>query len=59
LGQALSSILRRIPQRLHQDDLVGHVLEQEDWDVLCLRQNDDLSVWARLAAKTRREKLGF
>jgi predicted phage terminase large subunit-like protein len=23
-----------IMQRLHQDDLVGHVLEQEDWDVL-------------------------
>lgn len=25
-----------IMQRLHQDDLVGHVLEQEDWDVLAL-----------------------
>jgi predicted phage terminase large subunit-like protein len=25
-----------VMQRLHQDDLVGHVLEQEDWDVLCL-----------------------
>jgi predicted phage terminase large subunit-like protein len=24
-----------IMQRLHQDDLVGHVLEQEEWDVLC------------------------
>jgi predicted phage terminase large subunit-like protein len=24
-----------------------------------LRQNDDLSIWARLAAKTRRERLGF
>jgi hypothetical protein len=23
-----------VMQRLHQDDLVGHVLEQEDWDVL-------------------------
>jgi hypothetical protein len=23
-----------------------------------LRQNDDLSVWARLAAKTRQERLG-
>ena len=23
-----------IMQRLHQDDLVGHVLEQEDWEVL-------------------------
>jgi predicted phage terminase large subunit-like protein len=25
-----------IMQRLHQDDLVGHVLEQEQWDVLSL-----------------------
>ena len=25
-----------ISQRLHEDDLVGHVLEQEDWDVLKL-----------------------
>ncbi|MBV8400490.1 MAG: terminase, partial [Acetobacteraceae bacterium] len=25
-----------IMQRLHQDDLVGHVLEQEDWEVLSL-----------------------
>ena len=25
-----------VMQRLHQDDLVGHVLEQEDWDVLSL-----------------------
>ena len=25
-----------IMQRLHQDDLVGHVLEQDGWDVLCL-----------------------
>src|ERR1700722_497287 len=25
-----------IMQRLHQDDLVGHVLEQEDWDLLSL-----------------------
>ena len=25
-----------IMQRLHQDDLVGHVLEQESWDVLSL-----------------------
>ena len=24
-----------IMQRLHLDDLVGHVLEQEEWDVLC------------------------
>jgi predicted phage terminase large subunit-like protein len=23
-----------IMQRLHQDDLIGHVLEQEDWDIL-------------------------
>ena len=21
-------------QRLHQEDLVGHVLEQEDWEIL-------------------------
>jgi predicted phage terminase large subunit-like protein len=26
-----------IMQRLHEDDLVGHVLEQEEWDVLSLR----------------------
>ena len=25
-----------VMQRLHQDDLVGHVLEQEDWEVLTL-----------------------
>jgi hypothetical protein len=25
-----------VMQRLHQDDLVGHVLEQEEWDVLSL-----------------------
>ena len=25
-----------VMQRLHQDDLVGHVLEQENWDVLSL-----------------------
>jgi len=25
-----------VAQRLHQDDLVGHVLEQEDWEVLSL-----------------------
>ena len=25
-----------VMQRLHQDDLVGHVIEQEDWDVLSL-----------------------
>jgi hypothetical protein len=24
-----------IMQRLHEDDLVGHVLEQENWEVLC------------------------
>ena len=24
-----------ITQRLHEDDLVGHVLEQEDWEILC------------------------
>src|SRR6266852_8922113 len=23
-----------IMQRLHQDDLVGHVIEQEDWEIL-------------------------
>ena len=25
-----------VMQRLHQDDLIGHVLEQEDWEVLSL-----------------------
>ena len=25
-----------IMQRLHQDDLIGHVLEQEDWEILAL-----------------------
>lgn len=25
-----------VMQRLHEDDLAGHVLEQEDWTVLCL-----------------------
>ena len=25
-----------IMQRLHEDDLVGHVLEQEEWDIVCL-----------------------
>lgn len=25
-----------VMQRLHQDDLVGHVLEQDDWDILSL-----------------------
>jgi len=36
-----------IMQRLHQDDLVGHVLAQEDWDVLSLPAiaEDDETHW--------------
>jgi predicted phage terminase large subunit-like protein len=36
-----------IMQRLHQDDLVGHVLEQEDWDVLsfpAIAEEDEIHV---------------
>ncbi len=37
-----------VMQRLHQDDLVGHVLEQEQWDVLSLpaiaEQDEEYSI---------------
>lgn len=37
-----------VMQRLHEDDLAGHVLEIEDWDVLCLPERyeaDHPFVW--------------
>ena len=34
LNNKETGIIIIVMQRLHQDDLVGHVLEQEDWDVL-------------------------
>jgi predicted phage terminase large subunit-like protein len=37
-----------VMQRLHEDDLAGHVLEIEDWDVLCLPEryeSDHPFVW--------------
>jgi predicted phage terminase large subunit-like protein len=34
--KANGCIIIIIMQRLHQDDLIGHVLEQEDWEVLSL-----------------------
>jgi hypothetical protein len=36
LNNKQDSRIVNISQRLHEDDLVGHVLEQEDWDVLKL-----------------------
>jgi predicted phage terminase large subunit-like protein len=36
LNSKQNSCVVIISQRLHEDDLVGHVLEQEDWDVLKL-----------------------
>jgi predicted phage terminase large subunit-like protein len=36
LNDKQNSCVVIISQRLHEDDLVGHVLEQEDWDVLKL-----------------------
>ena len=36
LNDKIAGCIIIIMQRLHQDDLVGHVLEQEPWDLLCL-----------------------
>lgn len=39
-----------VMQRLHQDDLAGHILEQEDWDVLCLPERYEAKhpfVWSK------------
>ena len=34
LNSKKSGVIIIVMQRLHQNDLVGHVLEQEDWEVL-------------------------
>jgi predicted phage terminase large subunit-like protein len=43
-----------VMQRLHQDDLVGHVLEQEEWDVLSLpaiaQQNEEYFIESPLGS---------
>lgn len=36
LNHQKSGVIILVMQRLHQDDLVGHVLEQEDWEVVSL-----------------------
>ena len=36
LNDKRQGVIIIIMQRLHEDDLVGHVLEQEDWDLVCL-----------------------
>ena len=36
LNDKASGCINIVMQRLHQDDLVGHVLEQENWEVLSL-----------------------
>ena len=35
LNSKETGVIIIVMQRLHQDDLVGHVSEQESWDVLC------------------------
>jgi hypothetical protein len=34
LNNKETGVIIIVMQRLHQDDLVGHVLEQGDWEVL-------------------------
>jgi hypothetical protein len=36
LNDKANGIIIIVMQRLHQDDLIGHVLEQEQWDILSL-----------------------
>ncbi|UZF91318.1 phage terminase large subunit [Bosea sp. NBC_00550] len=36
LNDRLNGAIIIVMQRLHEDDLVGHVLEKEDWDVLSI-----------------------
>ena len=51
-----------IMQRLHQEDLVGHVLEQEDWDVLSFpaiaEQDETFAIESPLGRRSFRRKEG-
>lgn len=48
-----------IMQRLHQDDLVGHVLGQEEWDVLsfsAIAEQDEVHLFEDLRGRRRFER---
>jgi predicted phage terminase large subunit-like protein len=51
-----------IMQRLHQEDLVGHVLEQEDWDVLSFpaiaEQDEEFAIESPLGRRCFQRKEG-
>src|SRR6202163_725033 len=55
LNDKAQGIIIIIMQRLHQDDLVGHVLGQEDWDVVrfpAIAEEDEQYVIETLFGKT-------
>ena len=51
-----------IMQRLHEDDLVGHVLEKEHWRVVCFpaiaEANETYTIWTPLGRKIYRRSEG-
>ena len=46
LNSKKSGVIIIVMQRLHQNDLVGHVLEQEDWEVLSFPSCRALQLYA-------------
>jgi len=47
LNSKETGVIIIVMQRLHEDDLVGHVLEQEDWEVLsfpAIAEEDEMHV---------------
>lgn len=49
LNSKATGVIIVIMQRLHMDDLVGHILEQEDWEVLSLpaiaKEDQTYRIW--------------
>ena len=56
LNDRVNGAIVIVMQRLHQDDLVGHVLDKEDWEVLSIPAiaPEDLHLPHRREADTRR-----
>lgn len=51
-----------VMQRLHQDDLVGHVLEQEDWEVVSFpaiaEENEEFLIESPLGNRVHKRSIG-
>ena len=62
LNDKQTDVIIVVMQRLHQDDLVGHILKQEDWEVLsfpAIAQTDESHlITSPLGNRTWRRKAG-